>query len=184
MKPQKAGIAAIGFGLVCVVLAQAPSYGYPLGVSGNLFFLSVVGASAESPEAAVTKIREVTGVDAQKALALLSYMPAALDQMREATQPIEAATCARRAELTTLPALAEALTKEDLQFEARRAQIVRGAEPIIGAEAMRNLERWLLTKHGSKPYALNDYTELLGKRGVTAQQHLVAKCDVRLGGRR
>lgn len=183
MKPQRAGIVAVGAGMVCVVLAQAPSYTRPLGTAGNLFFASLVTVSAEDASLGIGKIREVTGVDDETAFRFLSALPDALEQMRNAAGPIESATCAQRAELTTIPLLADALTREDIQFERRRAQIVRESAAVLGDEAVRKLENWLTMRNGDQAYAPNNYVELLEKKGVTAQEHLVTKCDVRLGGR-
>lgn len=150
----------------------------PYGVSGFLFFFAVVDESTENTDASINKIREATKVDEDTAWRFLSYMTQARDLLKQYQLDSHNQLCAQRAQMTTIPQLANALKSTDAGVENRRVQLVRGAESILGVEGMRNFETYLSNKdrNQQQPFVERNEERLI-EMNKTPAEVLALLCD-------
>lgn len=156
--------------------SQAPK-GAPLGVWGFLLFTAVADEAKTHPQAAINKIKEVSGVSEDVAHRFLEYIESAIEEADALWPVLAARTCERRHELLYLSDLDRALKAEDAAYEVGRAQIVRESASVVGSEGMRQLESWLTRKFSSRRFEENDYEVLLPRAKLSTQEFLDRKCN-------
>lgn len=171
----------VAFAALCTSFAQTPGgferIGYPVGAAGDLFFRTLSSIAATDYSAAIVKVREVTGVDDDKARHFLMYVSAGIQDMKDIGPQLVAATCAERAQLLDLAKLHEEMVRSDNKLEAQREQVVRNSESALGREGTERLVAWLMNHHKNDKYITNNYMELLPRQKLTPETFLSRLCD-------
>lgn len=162
--------------------ADAGNYDHPTrlyGVSGVLFYAAVLDESKRDTLSAVSKIRAVTKVDDVTAWKFLDYISEAQDDLNLYQRESVNLLCDRRSEIKDISQLAFALGSTDAGVEARRAQLTRGAEAVLGVDGMRNFEIYMSGKDRRKKPSTPDNEGKLRQMQKSAPELLALFCDKR-----
>lgn len=165
------------------VMVESPSTFYshpsmPYGVAGfNVFFsLASVNAEPGSSDAAVRRIQQATGVDAETASRLMTYIEEAVEDYNLHFKELKVETCSIRSQLTSMPALVEEMDRTRLAAEHRRVLLLRGSESILGKEGMQRFDLYLSRANERAKFVESDYDTAFRASGRTAQEVLASFC--------
>lgn len=189
----RSGIATVILSAVvstgtCAATAQewpstpAGNFSHPArdyGVAGVLFFnlIAVGNDDSDSVSASANKVKAITRVDDATAHKFIVYANDALKTLNDEAPQRNREFCEKRAEMNTISRLAMAMSEADAKHEQRRAQLVRGAESVLGRDGMLKLETYLSTKDLDKKRVSQDYVARLQERNESPEEVLTLICN-------
>lgn len=151
----------------------------PYGMAGFLLFSGILHVRAEDAQAAVGMIQQVTQVDEETARSFLGYIQQAKEDLDRYVLERAGELCAQREAMGTIPQLVAAFDGMDADVEARRAQLTRGSETILGEIGMRNFEMHIASKDRGKSADVGDAAASLAALGRSPEQLLESFCHRR-----
>lgn len=92
------------------------------------------------------QIQQMTGASELAAAQLLEYVRDASRSVDAIMKQAKSETCSNRSQLHSIRVIADRMDKDDERVEARRVELVLGAQAIIGPDGMQRLRQHIDTK--------------------------------------